>query len=92
MFAKVRLICKKCNCAMEFTTQYQFTSPAICQNCGQALEDKDQALISKAMSALQNLPSETETDSGAIYSDKGFRIALTVTATYLEPFEYDEEE
>lgn len=87
MYAKVKLICKKCSCVMEFTTPYPFASSVVCQNCGQPLESRDQTLLSEAMSALCNLPSETEIETGIIYADKGFKIALDVTPYYCDPDE-----
>ncbi len=87
MYAKVKLICKKCSCAMEFTTRHPFVSSVVCQNCGQTLESKDHELLSEAMSAICNLPSETEIEPGVIYSDRGFKIALTVTPSYCDPDE-----
>lgn len=94
MNAKCTLICKKCGCSMEFTSSKQsFVRSVICQNCGQTLPENDRMALEQAMSAIAGLPSETETEPGLIYSNRGFRLALNVTPYYLdERFESDEED
>lgn len=87
MRAKIRITCKRCKCAAEYSAEtFVPSNGRECPNCGQALGFDDVNRLNTALAALKAVPSETCNPQPGYLDDQiGFVLSVVPEEAPEEP-------